>query len=132
MGKITYLIKVYTFYKPHIISEKEFLIFKEIFNENPKYSITPKNAFWQEFKIEMWGLFLIIIFKLLSLKWKEFEFLFLFGIFVVIIGLFQGTGSSMESYFDYIRIKNKYYKDLKTTIINSKDYNEFVLNASKL
>jgi hypothetical protein len=132
MGKVTYYIQNYKFNKPPIISEKEFLVFKEIFRENPKYNINPKSGFLKEFAVQKWGLLVIAIFGLLSLIWEEFELVFGIGVFIAIIGLFQGGGESMLNYLSYIGEKNKYYKDLKNAIIDSENYTEFHRKASVL
>lgn len=132
MGKVTYYIQNYKFNKPAIISEKEFFVFKEIFSENPNYNITPKSGFWQEFAMQKWGLLVITIFGLLSLIWEDLEIVFGMGVFIAIMGLFQGGGESMLNYMSYIGEKNKYYRNLKKAIVDSENYEEFLIKTSVL
>jgi hypothetical protein len=132
MARVTYTTVNYSFIKPNLISEKEFFIYKDIFKENPNYDISPKSGFWQEFEFLKWLLIIIAIGGLISLIWEDLEFIPALGGIVFVMYLVYGGGQTLINYLEYTGVKNKYYKDLKTTIINSKDYNEFVINASKL
>ncbi len=105
------------------------MIYKDIFKQNPNYDISPKSGFWQEFEFLKWLFIIIAIGGLISLIWEDLEFIPGLGVIVFIMYLIYGGGQTLINYLEYTGVKNSYYRNLKTAIINSKDYNEFVLKA---
>jgi hypothetical protein len=132
MARVTYSTTRYSFNKPQIITEKEFLVYKEIFNEDPNYNISPKSGFWQEFELLKWLLIIITIGGLLALIWDELAFIPGIAIFLLIMFLVTGGGETMLNYSSYMGAKDEYYSKLRKTVIMSKNYDDFLSKAAVL
>lgn len=131
MGLQKVTVKKYGFKAPPILSEAEFISYKQIFMVEPEHNLAPNLSFWDEFAFIKWLLILIIGSILISFIWESFfEITMLFGL-MLIFGLLYGA-ESMINYQSFLGVKNDYYRSLKHAILSSKDYSEFIKKATEL
>lgn len=123
MARIQYT--TYGFNKPNEIGQVDFDILKEVLSTNPQHSINPSSNFFETFNFELKviaaaiiGLF-IASFDIQVLNW--------IGILAALFGfgmLFSFVPSAI-SYLEFMSEKASYYSQLKSDILQSKDYEEF-------
>ncbi|TRW98003.1 hypothetical protein [Flavobacterium gawalongense] len=126
MAKIQYTS--YIFNKPPDLSEKEYKIMKELFNDNPKLNINPVSSFNKTFKVEIIFLGIGIICGLIAsfdiANWLNL----VFGIPSFIIGI-TFVFSFIPSFFSYLGFlsdKSNYYSNLKKDIIKTSTFTDYI------
>lgn len=134
MRRITTVVTKYWFNKPEILSNEEYNSYKQILNIEPTYNLAPKSEFWKEFSSIKWSLIVFALsFTIGAITDAEFFLIIaILCFFFLILITVSGEGSSMLSYNNYVNTKNAYFEKLKQTIISSKTYDEFVINAKKI
>lgn len=125
MARVTVTVYKYGFKKPQILSEEEYKSYKQIFQVEPNYNMTPKISFWKEFEFEKWVLIGIIGGFTFGFIWEPFVFIAGISILLFISSLIGGSVQSMFNYQKFLNEKNRYYNNLKSAIINSNNYTEF-------
>jgi hypothetical protein len=126
------VITNYGFKKPPLITEEDFISYKQIFQVDDKYSLTPKRSFWDEFGLVKWGLVALVVGTLLALIWDPLAFIPAIAFILLFISMLTGTAQSMYNYHGFLNEKNSYYERLKQAIVSSKNYNEFKIKAIAL
>lgn len=125
MARITVIVKKYRFVKPDLLTNDEYNSYRQIYSVDPKFKITPKYSFWEEFIEIKWITIAVAIGLPLSLIWEPFAIIYGVPLLILIIGLFTGLGQSIINFFLLVNKKNRYYKKMKKTIIMSDDYIQF-------
>ena len=128
----TFQYTKYQFNRPPLINEKDYEVLKEHLIQNPNYNLNPPSNFFETFKlfIIFFGIGIIgIIIIILDIA----EFLNVVGGIAAFVTLFQMVYfiPSLLSYVGYLMDKSHYYSNLKSNIIESNSYNDF-LNTNKL
>ena len=132
MARIEVITTTYSFNRPQLLSEADYKSYKQIFQIEPSYSMSPKGAFWKEFSYVKWTLVAFFGGLVLSMIWDPMAIIAAIAFFILIVNLITGTAQSMRNYQSFLDVKNKYYEGLKQAIINSNDYGEFRRRASTL
>lgn len=118
----------YSFNHPPTLVKADYEILKELLTENPSYKLNPPSNFFETFKVELIFLsvgsvgFLIAYLDIAEwLNWVG-------GIpaFLAITSLFSFI-PSLFSYSGFATAKSGYYFYLKRDIIESDNYNEFLI-----
>jgi len=132
MAIVTVTVYKYGFKKPQILSEEEYKSYKQIFQVDSNYNMTPKISFWNEFEFEKCVLIGIIGGFIFGLIWEPFIFVAGISILLLISSLLNDSVQSMINYQKFLNEKNRYYNNLKLAITNTNNYLEFKQNASKI
>lgn len=132
MGRRTIIVTNYGFNKPPMLSEADFKSFKQIFQIEPNFNMSPNKRFWGEFVYEKWYIIGISGGMLLGSKWDNLTVIAILPLLLLVFSMLSGTGHSMWNYQSFLNVKNKYYSGLKSAIVNSNNYDEFRQRASKL
>lgn len=124
MAKVTMVVRHYHFNQPPIPTKEEFISFKQILQIEPSYDLAPKMKFWDEFIEIKWGFLLAVIGIPISLILPFLSFIPMILMFLLFWALI-GNWESMWNYQSFLNKKNKYFKILKQSIMQSKDYETF-------
>ncbi|MBS4063813.1 MAG: hypothetical protein KGZ74_04605 [Chitinophagaceae bacterium] len=123
-------IRTISFVKPSFppITQEEYLLAKEKIKLNPEYSMDPEgeqSLFTDEQKNNFKIFIKVLALSLLTLFWTIDIFmciLMLGGLYFLILMI----SSSMSEQGTYVRDRNSYFLRLKTLIMNSENYQEFL------
>lgn len=132
MSTVKVVVTNYGFNKPPMLSEEEYRSFKQIFQVEPTYSMAPKTSFWDEFAFLKWFLLAIIGGLLLALIYDPLAFIPAIAATFLLLTMVTGGAQSMWNYQRFLNVKNRYYEELKSAIINSNNYDEFRQKASRI
>lgn len=99
MARITVIVKKYRFVKPDLLTNDEYNSYRQIYSVDPKFKITPKYSFWEEFIEIKWITIAVAIGLPLSLIWEPFAIIYGVPLLILIIGLFTGLGQSIINFF---------------------------------
>lgn len=132
MARIPITIANYGFNRPPILSEAEFYSYKQIFQVEPNYDFTPKSSFWSEFPEVIWCLIALVVGSALTCISEVFSFIPGIAFVYLLFGMIAGNAQSMWNYQKFLNVKNRYYKNLKSAIISSNNYKEFLQKARNL
>lgn len=124
MAEVT-IIK-YRFREPEILSEEDFLSYKQIFDVEPNHNIAPNASFWEEFSWFKWGLITLFAGIPLGLIWEPLVFISSLAFIFLFFLLLMGGAQSMWYYQTFLNKKNEYYYRLTNSIKFSKNYQEFL------
>lgn len=129
MAKIR--VTTYRFVKPSLLSEREFLSYKQMCNSGISFEMVPKITFWSQFPAIKWLLIASVISIPFADAFKPMAFIAgisIFGLFASATPLFY----SYDSFKDFLRERNNYFENLKNTISQSNSYQDFCRKASRL
>ncbi|MCF2501689.1 hypothetical protein [Dyadobacter chenhuakuii] len=132
MAQVQIIVTNYYFKKPPLMSEGDYLSYKQIFSIDPAHSLEPKNHFWKEFESLKWMLIVFVGGGVLMLFNTELGFIPAFALFLMVISMFTGTGKSLLNYQNYCEEKANYYVRLKDAIVSSRDYPSFRSKISSI
>lgn len=129
MAKV-YLIS-YRFVKPDLLSEREFLSYKQMYNSGIPFEIAPRITFWSEFPVVKWCLIALAVSLPFAGVFEPLGFVAAISFFILFMNvvLLLHAASSFSS---FAKTKNKYYEGLKRAIISSSSYLEFYQKAINL
>jgi len=102
MAIVTVTVYKYGFKKPQILSEEEYKSYKQIFQVDSNYNMTPKISFWNEFEFEKWVLIGIIGGFIFGLIWEPFIFVAGISILLLISSLLNDSVQSMINYQKFL------------------------------
>lgn len=129
---MNYITTKYGFNKPPMFKEDEYKSYKQILQVEPSYNMAPKVNFWDEFVFEKWALIALVGGLVLGFIWEPLLFIPSIAFLLLVSSAFSGSLSSMWNFQRFVEQKNKYYDDLKQSILSSKDYAEFVNKVKEL
>ncbi|QNF31225.1 hypothetical protein HUW51_00265 (plasmid) [Adhaeribacter swui] len=119
------IVSRYHFTKPNLMSEKEYISYKQIFQVEPLYNLAPKSQFWNEFALIKYCLITFILGMGLTYIWDSLAFIPVIAFFVLIMGLVSGIAGSMLNYINMSSARKKYYDELRDIIKTSSTYEEY-------
>lgn len=126
------------FIPPKELNESEYDKIKAIFNQQPNFNLCPKSdGIFRMFRkqiilILMSALFSLIVYYISEFRkeeWLEFVMFFFMGSGVI---TFISFIMSANSYENYLTQKGTYYIKLEQDILESKDYNHFLILREKV
>lgn len=132
MGTYKVTTSDYYFEKPELLSEVEYNQVKRLLLTNNNIDISPKQSFWNEFQYEKYCIYTLIGGLILASIEEKLVFIPGLAFGALVISMLFGSAKSMLSFQDFLNEKNRYFSNLKAVVINSKDYEDFKIQMSKL
>lgn len=132
MTRVKVVVTNYGFRKPPMMTEENFLSYKQIFTVDSSFDMAPKKSFWDEFNLVRWNLIIIVFGCILASLWEPLCFIPGLGFVFLVMGMITGTAQSMFNYQSFLNVKNEYYTQLKGAIISSLTYSEFKRKVANL